>query len=1203
MAILQGDIQLLASRVMDDVPEGGGGPSAVVIESGQENAIVPDISEMDRATGRANMRQLHVAVRTDDRDIYQGSNVIVSKPPEDPNVSITLFSMSGVYDTRSQAQSRLEAYLNKGAEWAGYLYENHIKGQRVIQIFQRIGTELPAVGKTLVLVGNEGLSNEQEQYVRAIRVSSQERTFTYDIDKDYQGMVVTVQLSDALRYDFTGSPASRYFTRQANSAHLRDTVVADAGSYVGVTPIQKAAALGDFTIVAKTIMTQIVPSAQSETPIPAAIPYAAAGFPVSAAEAVSFSTSQTWNTTTSMALPGGCLPGSLSIAVGGVTFTDKGGILMSGTQQIGLVDYANGVITSNSGDYPGAKSISYRPAAYMQRMPQSSEIRITVESRSQSYTGFITPLPTRGTLSFSYRAQGRWYVLSDAGDGTLRGTDSSYGAGTYSADTGSFVITLGALPDVGSSIVIQSGVPTQETVHDSINMLISQTIALSLPAGQALYPGAFDIKWMNGTTQCEATANAAWQLQGDATGEVRVGRSEVLFAPKLLPAVGTVLDITVDTAPAVEVNLAHPSRNGQGRLAVSAGQGALVPHTVELEWNTLTDLSVLGQYTRDQLNQMGVTLVDPIQLARDDGAGKLMLGDLEVGTVDYQLGTFDILPDVTIKIPKPHYSAKLVSGGGGITDGGSAVDAARYRLNYEGMDYVKAPSIYPNDDSGYVKLRFRATGSATRRTLQVTFVPEFDLVTGVQAPLVPGSVLLIPASGQPWSDDGRGVLRVLTSSGFVTRGSINYATGRISLSSWEVGSTNKLRRAGCITTLGDAISSAYVFRTATAPLRPGSLTVQVPRASGGSLNVSANIDGTITAPGVVGTVDYETGLVRLGFGALVQAAGNESEPWFDEANVQSDGKIFKPQPVVSSALRYSAVAYAYLPMNADIVGIDPVRLPSDGKVPIFREGSLCVVGHTKTSAQLNVSNNQTINLARTRLSRVSVSDAAGKAHVSGYTVDLEAGLVTFTDVSAMTMPVTIEDRIEDMATVTDVQISGEITLNRALTHDYPKDGTYVSSALQASDRRARVSLVFTQKTWIDNAWADAPTGPEIAAKYDQAVSPIEITNAGGSTERWLLEFTASTQFRVIGEHVGVIATGDINSVCAPINPATGKPYFTIQTLGWGSGWSVGNILRINTVGALYPFWVVRTIQPGPENGIEHNFSILARGDVNRPQSN
>lgn len=1200
MPILQGDIQLRASRVMDDVPEGGGGPSSVVIESGQENAIVPDISEMDRATGRANMRQMHVTVRTDDRDTYQGSNVIVAQPPADPNVCITLFATGGVYDTRALAQSRLEAYLNKGAEWSGYLYENHIKGQRVIQIFQRPGTELPAVGKTLVLVGNEGQVNEQEQYVRAIRVTSMERTFTYDIDKDFKALVVTVELSDALRYDFKGSPASRQFTRLDTSAHLRDTVVADAGSYVGVTPLQKAAALGDFTVIAKTIMTQIVPSAQSETPIPAAIPYAAAGLPVAAAEAVSFSTDQAWNTTTSLALPGGCLPGSLKIVVGGVTFTDKGGILMSGTQQIGLVDYANGVITSSSGSYGGTKTISYRPAAYLQRMPQSSEIRITPESRSQSYVGFITPLPARGTLSFSYRAQGRWYVLSDAGDGALRGTDSSYGAGTFNADTGGFVITLGALPDVGSSIVKQWGVPTQETVHPAVDLQISQTIALPLPAGQALYPGAFDIKWMDGQTQRSATANAAWQLEGDATGEVRVGRSEVLFAPKLLPAVGTVLDVTVDTAPAVEVHLAHPSRNGQGRLALSAGQGGLVPFTVEVEWNTLTDQAVLGTYTRDQLTEMGISSpVDPTQLARDDGAGKLMLGTLQVGTVDYAGGSVDFLPDVTVQIPKPQYSATRVSGGQGFF----GVDTSRFRLNYEGIEYLNAPSVYPNDESGYVKLRFRTTGSATRKTLQLVFAPEFELVTGVQAPVVPGSVLLLAASGQPWSDDGRGTLRVLTAAGFVTRGTINYATGRVALTSWTPGNANQLRRAGCITTLGEAIGSAYVFRTAAAPLRPGSLTVQVPRSSGGVQNVTAGIDGSISAPGVVGTVDYETGLVRLGFGSLVVATGNESEPWFNPDNVQPDGKIFKPQPVVASTLRYAAVAYAYLPMNADIIGIDPVRLPSDGKVPIFRPGSLCVVGHTKTSSQLVVSNNQTINLARTRLSRVAVRDANGVNHQTGFTADLEAGTVTFTDVAAMTMPIVIEDRIEDMAVATDVQISGEITFNRALTHDYPKDGTYVSSALQGSDRRARVSLAFAQKTWIENVWADALNGAAPPAKYDQGVSPIEITNAGGSTERWVLEFTSTTQFRVIGEHVGVIATGDINTVCAPLNPATGKPYFTINPLGWGQGWAVGNILRINTVGALYPFWVVRTIQPGPETGIEHGFSILARGDVNRPQSN
>ena len=247
MPIKQGDLQLLASRVMDDVPEGGAGPSAIVIEDGKSNAIMPDISESDRARGRVNMRQMHLAVRTDDTDVYMGANIIVAEPPSDPNVSITLFSTDGVYDTRAQAQARLEAYLNKGAEWSAFLYENHIKGQRQIQMFQRPGAELPLPGKTLVLVQNEGLPNELVQYVRAIRVSSVERMFTFDTDKDYKAVIVTMDLSDPLRSDFTGTSANRQFSRAANSAKLRDTVVADAASYVGCTPLKQAVGLGSFT--------------------------------------------------------------------------------------------------------------------------------------------------------------------------------------------------------------------------------------------------------------------------------------------------------------------------------------------------------------------------------------------------------------------------------------------------------------------------------------------------------------------------------------------------------------------------------------------------------------------------------------------------------------------------------------------------------------------------------------------------------------------------------------------------------------------------------------------------------------------------------------------------------------------------------------------------------------------------------------------
>jgi hypothetical protein len=119
MPIHSGDVKLLKSAVMADVPEGGGAPTGITIADGVSNAIFPDISELDRAGGRVNLRKSFVSVQTDDTDTYFGANVIVAEPPKDPRVSVTLFSTERTFDTREQAQTRIEAYLNKGPEWAG----------------------------------------------------------------------------------------------------------------------------------------------------------------------------------------------------------------------------------------------------------------------------------------------------------------------------------------------------------------------------------------------------------------------------------------------------------------------------------------------------------------------------------------------------------------------------------------------------------------------------------------------------------------------------------------------------------------------------------------------------------------------------------------------------------------------------------------------------------------------------------------------------------------------------------------------------------------------------------------------------------------------------------------------------------------------------------------------------------------------------
>lgn len=108
-----------------------------------------------------------------------------------------------------------------------------------------------------------------------------------------------------------------------------------------------------------------------------------------------------------------------------------------------------------------------------------------------------------------------------------------------------------------------------------------------------------------------------------------------------------------------------------------------------------------------------------------------------------------------------------------------------------------------------------------------------------------------------------------------------------------------------------------------------------------------------------------------------------------------------------------------------------------------------------------------------------------------------------------------------------------------------------------------------------------------------------MTNRGAYEEKWALIFTSATSFRVVGRGVGQITTGDINTICAPVNPATGVPYFTLRPQGWGQGWIAGNVLRFNTAGAVYPIWLARTVLQGPVTLQDDSFQVQIRGDIDR----
>jgi hypothetical protein len=178
-------------------------------------------------------------------------------------------------------------------------------------------------------------------------------------------------------------------------------------------------------------------------------------------------------------------------------------------------------------------------------------------------------------------------------------------------------------------------------------------------------------------------------------------------------------------------------------------------------------------------------------------------------------------------------------------------------------------------------------------------------------------------------------------------------------------------------------------------------------------------------------------------------------------------------------------------------------------------------------------------------------------------------------------------------------ISGRLRFTRSLTHNFPAGTSCVSSALPFGDLFARFYNVFEQQTWT-SVWADERIGNAMTANFNETDYPITVTNRGTIKERWAVIFTGSTTFRVVGESVGEIGYGNTSDDCAPTNNATSAPYFVIPALGWGAGWSAGNVLRFNTDACGAPFWIVRTILQGPASVESDKFALAFRGDVDRP---
>lgn len=586
MPILEENIQFVESQVLDDVPEGGGAATGRVVTDTMNN-LFDDISDLDRAMGRFNLRKIFVAVRTLSAELFGGAKSVITALPEDDAIGYALFSTGQPFDTRADAANRVESYLFKGPMYSGYLLGDHLTGMRSITLIQQPTTQSPVVGETLTLVQFEGEATQREQYVRVTSVEQQEQQFE-DTGGVYIRVVVTLALSAPLLHDFDGHEPERWERNYdlTNRTRVRTTTIADATRYYSARPTTQAAAIGDTSVRADTIFTQLVPAAQSEQALTdlSMAPSKAVMVPASTA---TMTTSETLTATATGAqhhLPRGAMPGSVSMTWNGNTYSDSGAgelVRASGTStpERWAIDYASGLISANvTGITSGASAqITFTPAVSYTGKAASNARPVSEINRGYTWQWSLPDAkPRPGSVVVSYLVLGRWYQLEDNGSGVLEGE----GTGIVNFATGTVSVTLNALPDVGSVVICNYvvNIVGELATHNGSYPAMIPAIVLQLQA--RINPNSLSITYTAGGTERTVTDDGAGGLTGDGSGTVDYATGAVRLTPTRLHDDGTTFGTSYVRKTETITEAGDPVTSHQ--LVGTLASAPVAPGTVEI---------------------------------------------------------------------------------------------------------------------------------------------------------------------------------------------------------------------------------------------------------------------------------------------------------------------------------------------------------------------------------------------------------------------------------------------------------------------------------------------------------------------------------------------------------------------------------------------------------------------------------------------
>jgi hypothetical protein len=1172
MSITASDVKLMQPERLTDEDDGGGSMTGNEVIDGDINNLFEDISRVNRAYGNVSMRKAFLKVDTDTTDIYLDAHAIITAQPSDPNVSGLLFTTDDFYDVRSEMQQRVESYVIIGAANGLRLRGNHYSGSQSIIVYAtNSSVKTPASGDIFAL--QTGDDEATRQFVQVTDVTETTETFSYTVTssgvttvKYFSVTQWVLELSTSLERDFPNGDPHPYEEQETVVYNTNSSSIA---KYYGTTELEEAASSGDTTLQVVSTYGQIIPTASAETSITDQKPGGWIDTFISSEQTITLTVDTTAG---QIVLPTPILPGSISFTTSsGIKFVDANEQLeRTDGSTTGFedteIDYANGTITITSETLGSSnQTLSYTPAAVKTLIPYTGTIQIGDNNRNYTYVLQLNALPARKTFSLDYQVLDKWYTVTDDGTGNLIGD----GTGQINYDTGSVTVTLTDKPDASSTVLYKW------TDDDSYTLNTTYADAGDIPnrlqlSYSNITPGTVTITWTQDGTTKTATDDGAAGITGDATGKIAYSSGYIDMENSATPDTGTDWSISYTYDPAAstiteEKNLAYKEKTDSA-FTFTAASTPVSEGSVQFTLTVSTKQYVKsdGIITSESSTSRSVKIID-------DGDGNLVKSsdqDTEVGTVDYSTGTITLNPDDLLN--EKTYSIERWE---------QEVDGTLI-TQYETVAQITGATEYlPAQDIEFKYVYDDDTPTAGSDTITKTSY-EWSLNVSNGEAVVPGSVILL-ANSDYWFDNGNGgiVWEWSTSTGAGTViGSIDYDNGQISINDYA-GRPTSISITPLAVLLGadfNIISKSY-FRTANSPLKGSGFTIRCSDVDGNTYTAMDDGTGNISASGITGEIDLNDGLVTLQFSP----------------------------PMDASTIYYNAVSYKSVPLSSEILGLDPVRLPSNGKVPILRDADIIVITHTSKDEIASPAADLVIDAGRTDLYSGWIEDENGtELAADQYTLDKEAGTATLSATfsaidengEALGSTLYFVHRIEDMALVSEARIDGQLTLVQPITHDYPA-GSWVASAVYLGTLYARVANMraYTTDVGYDE---DESTPIETDASYNDISYPIAIDNNGAVPDRWMIKFTGTTAFSLYSEERGLVATGSTAADFSPINPDTGTPYFTIQSDGWGSGWSVGNCVYFDTYAAAAPLWMIRTVLPGEATEDSDQIQLELRGDHN-----